>query len=210
MLFLSKLNQTELNALKQAYKIIDMFNDMITEEVIPKLNILFMSDDYQDLNTACAHIGGIIEKQEPAQIYKQLLVTTKETRDALTNAYEACHLVCENIRDDSDLSHAVAYLKSCFYIILNATYTTDTEIQDRMGNMFEICDHGLEALDTIEAISDNDCDEAYLNKSGQRIHERISQLKETFQMLRPKMSENDINNIQGDNKHEENKNKKTN
>ena len=178
-----------MQALKNAYRIVDMFREMVEEEVTPKLQILLMSDEYQDLRSACGYIGGIIESQEPNQIYEQLIVTNEDTRAKLVDAYQACHLVCENIIEDSDLFQAVTYLKSCFYIILNATYKQDSELQDRIGNMFEICDHGLEALDTIESVSDTDCNNVYLNQSGQRIHPRVSQLRDAFTMLQPKMKE---------------------
>ena len=191
---MQNMQDRTINDLENAYRIIDAFREILEEEITPKMQIMFMTDDFQGLEAACGYLGGVIEKEIPRGIYKQLVITTEETRKTLADAYQACQLVSENVKENSDMAQAIMYLKSCFYTLLNKTYVKDTDIQDAIGNMFEICDYGLETLDTIESVQDNECDEAYLNTGGQRIHARITQLREAFNTLRPKMTEETIAN----------------
>lgn len=189
--------QKIIACLKQAYAIIDQFDSIVQKELIEKNNILPMTADHESLDTALGYLGAVIEnvdKNNPEnELYKKLIIDNTDTRHILSDAYDACELVADNLIENSDMLDAVTYLKSCLYTILNKTYTESQSIQENINNILEICEYGNETLDTIESVEDSQCDDLYLNKSGQRIHDRIAQLRHAFDILKPKTEKSDTN-----------------
>ena len=179
-------------ALLRAYDIIAQFEKIISDELIDKQNILPMADSFEGLDSALGLIGTALDRlgcADPApdgNPYRKLAISSLETRNKIAEAYQACELVMANLRSESELVNTIAFLESCLYGLLSRTYGDDSEAQAAIGNILEICDCGLEALDTLETVGDGECDSHYMNPNGQRLHARIDQLRSLFKSFRPR------------------------
>lgn len=192
------LSEPDINALKEAYAIIDEFNDILKKDM-EKSGILTLSSKFQTLNSACGYIGGLIHKSDDDTLYKQLVISKIETRNIISDAAQACELIIRNLNTESELYRAVRFIDNCYLAILDMTYIENTEIQNAINNILELCDHGIEALETIEAVNDETCNNQYLQLDGYRIHERIPQFKHAFNILRPKYNADSDNEMSDNN-----------
>lgn len=187
-------NQNATDTLNRLYKIVDNFREFFATDVQTEMNTMFMTDDFEGLETACGLISSLMENPENRL---QLMINNPETRNKLAAAYQACCIVEENMKPDTDLSVIIANLKACFYSIINFTYGEDKDAQTAFNNILEIVEYGEEILNTISSKSDSEFDEFYeLVESDKRIHNRLDQLYEAFNMLKPKYEgdpDNEIN-----------------
>ncbi len=174
--------------LHKAYEIVEQFDDIVKTELVEKQKLLPMTDGYEGLASALGYIGAALDAlsdpENPSIRHKRLVIEVPETRALITDAHQACTIVSKNLHPEGELMHATMFLESCFYSLLNAVYQDDA--QSELNRVLEICECGDEALDTIESVPDEKCDEEYLNPAGQRIHPRIKQFREVFSKLRPK------------------------
>jgi len=177
-------NQNMTDTLTRLYKIVDNFREFFANDVQTEMNTMFMTDDFEGLETACGLISSLMDDPENRL---QLMISTQETRNKLASAYQACCIVEENTKPDSDLGVMLTNLKACYYSLINFTYGEDKDAQTALNNILEIVEYGIGILDTISSKSDSELDEFYdLLESDKRIHNRLDQLYESFNMLKPK------------------------
>lgn len=177
--------------LKKAYAVVDCFRGIMNETVAPEMNTAFMTDDYEGLETACGLIGSALDEIGEGGPYEKILITERETRAKLTDAYRSCRLVLSNVRENSELSDAVGYLQACYYVILNATYRDGADVKAKIESCMEVCDRGTETLDAIAAMDRGYLEVCCLNPSLPRIEDRLDSLRKCFEMLRPRSGPDD-------------------
>ena len=182
--------------LKNAYAIIDQINDIIHDELIEKQNILPMTVDFQGLESAMAYIGETLEElnDEAADIYNKHVISQFETRENLKKAYRECNDADKNIKPESYLADICAYLKTCFYVILNATYKNQSDAQSSIERVFDICDAGENALNDLEAMPEEDKINSYISPESDKLHDLIPDLQSILKSLRPRFDPDKNNN----------------
>jgi hypothetical protein len=146
-----------------------------------------MTSDYEDLNTACGLLGELIGDDN----LSKLTINKCETRNMLKNAYEACDILDNNVVDEAeDLKRALAELKTCYYVILNSTYSNTNTAQETLNKIFEVCEYGLQILSMMKSETEETYKKYYVNPyTDDTITNRIEQLTNTFNTLRPVPSE---------------------
>ena len=177
------MTDLEKAKLLKIYEIVETFKDCYEQEVRPKMQSLFMTSDYEDLNTARGMLGELIDED----IVAKLMVSKTETRNALRKAYEICTTLDNNVIDEAeDLKRVLIELRTCYYVILNSTYDMDNPAQEVFNKTLEICEYGLQLLDILKSKTEETYQKYYINPYLETtICENVNILIDTFNMLRP-------------------------
>lgn len=175
-----------LSLLKQAYAITDQFRDIVESEIVGKQDVLPMTSTYEGLGSAMAFIGEALDilGDPGAPAYEKHVIGVDDTRDEIRSAYGICDEASRNIRPDSPLAGAAAYLKSCMYSLLDLTFSNDS--QESLGKSLEICEIGDDVLDDIEAMPEEERDACYISPEAIKLHEKASEIRTVFEKLRPR------------------------
>lgn len=184
------MTDLEREKLLKIYSIVETFKDCFENEVREKLQSLYMTDNFEDLNTACGLLGELIDTKNVVK----LLITKPETRNMLKDAYEACTILDNNVEERAeDLKRALAELKTCYYVILNSTYDSEETTEETFGKIFEVCEYGLQVLNMLKSETEETYKQYYINPcTDETITSRIDQLVDTFNMLRPMPPTNEV------------------
>lgn len=182
-----------MDRLEKAYSIISDFEGIISEELVEKQGLMPLASAYEGLGSALGYIGSALDALHcgdaapDGEPFRKLAITAPAARRRISEAYQACDLAQRNLRSDSSLNDPAAFLKSCLYAMLEKTYKSNGEAQTAINNILEICECGIETLDTIESVPEADCADNYMNSAGDTLHKRAPQLRELFESFRPKI-----------------------
>ena len=172
-----------LQKLEHVYDILNTFCELMDNEIIPKMQTMYMTPTYEDLTTAKGIVGQILDPD--AQTHDCLMVSVPETRAALQKAYNDCQIM-ENMASLSSDEPTIWQLKSCFYSILNSTYNPEVSAQQRLENILSICEIGQNLIDDLYS---DEFKKNIIPNNEREFYERAENLKQTFELLTPKMSD---------------------
>ena len=156
---LLSITDEDLIHLERAYRICDMFHDFYQNEIMKEHNTLYMSDEYEDLNTAKSLIGKILNDNKDTddeKIYTQSVVSIDVTRKKIGKAYRASSNltdICLRLTGDDDAYKAAEMISNAFYLILNASYIPARGSQTEMNNVIALIDNINESISVINANS---------------------------------------------------------
>ena len=190
------MTDLEKEQLQHVYMIVEQFADIFENDVISKLQTLYLTDEFEDLHTALGMIGDLIDNMT----YKHLLITKSETRQKLQAYYkQITYILKAHVNSKStenkyqenekqDLESLILTIQNCIYMMINFTYNDEKPVNEAINNIMEL-------YETVSAISqrivtkiDNDAKSIIYNDTD--LKNKLTEIKNGLEILMPKPDEN--------------------
>lgn len=176
--------ETQRSLLMEAYNIVASFRDMVAGDITEKTRTLYMSQDYQDLHTACALMGeALCGDGMPVRA-----IQSEATRETLRRAYQAADMLMRNAAPETEWQDCCATLLACLFTPLN-TACLPEEMQDTLASLIEAARIGLDLMDGLDAAGPTEDAGWYLDPNGETYEKRQAQIRSALELLVPKAYE---------------------
>lgn len=197
-----KMTENEKQALRDAFRIVKEFRDMLEKEIQEKRNMLLMSSGYENLDTVLGLLGSLDE-----ELGCGLAVQAPGTRQALRTAYAHLEAVMPNTVDGSLAQQACCQMEAALFSVLNMAYR-DGNAQEALEKALAAARFGLEIAESLAETGPGSLGDGYLSQSGQELDAaRLEVLAATFRSLLPEAeagAENDEDEDGGESHEKEN------